>query len=68
MSTEQVRELLRAKTIRSASRTLHRLGIKPVARQAGRTGMNLYDAAQVRAAVANRPGRGRAASAKVTQN
>lgn len=68
-STEKVREFLGAKTIRSASRTLHRLGIAPVARQAGRSGMNLYDAKEVRAAVADRPGRGHArSSAKVTQN
>lgn len=63
-TTERVREELGAKTIRSASRTLHRLGIEPVAREPGRRGMNQYEAAAVRAAIANRPGRGRRATTK----
>lgn len=54
-NTERVREELGAKTIRSASRTLHRLGINPVAREPGRSGMNLYDPAEVTAAIAARP-------------
>lgn len=58
--TERVRQELGAKTIRSASRTLHRLGLKPVAREPGRSGQNLYDANAVRAAIAARPGHGRA--------
>lgn len=63
-TTEQVREELGAKTIRSASRTLHRLGVRAVAREPGRLGMNLYDAAAVRAAIEKRPGRGRRATTK----
>jgi hypothetical protein len=59
VSTEEVRVMLGAATIRSASRTLHRLGVQPVSRQPGRSGMNQYDAAEVRAAIAGRPGRGR---------
>jgi len=38
-------------------RLLHRAGIRPVGREPGRSGQNLYDAAQVRAAVQARPGR-----------
>lgn len=55
ISTEEVRVMLGAATIRSVSRTLHRLGIYPVSREPGRAGMNLYDAVEVRAAVAARP-------------
>lgn len=58
MNTEEVRVMLGAATIRSVSRTLHRWGIEPVSREPGRSGMNLYDAGQVRAAIAARPGRG----------
>jgi hypothetical protein len=58
-NTERVREELGAGTIRSASRTLHRLGINPVSREPGRSGQNLYDAAEVAAAIAARPGQGR---------
>ena len=42
----------------SVRNTLSRLGVKAVARQPGRSGLNLYDAAEVRAAAAARPGRG----------
>lgn len=59
LSTEEVRVLLGAATIRSASRTLHRLGVHPVSREPGRSGMNLYDAGEVQRALASRPGRGR---------
>lgn len=41
----------------SAYSTLYRLGIRPVARQPGRGGQNLYDAEQVR--TASRPGQGK---------
>jgi hypothetical protein len=57
-NTDRVREELGAKTIQSASRTLQRLRIKPVSREPGRSGMNLYDPAEVNAAIAARPGRG----------
>lgn len=53
-NTDQVRQALGAKTIRSASTLILRLGLKPVAREPGRSGMNLYDADAVRAAIANR--------------
>lgn len=56
-STERVRQELGAKTIRSAGRIIVRLGLVPVAREPGRSGMNLYDAAAVRAAIEARPGR-----------
>lgn len=59
VNTEEVREMLGAATIRSVSRTLHRLGVEPVSREPGRSGMNLYDAGEIRAAIAARPGRGR---------
>lgn len=58
INTEEVRKMLGAATIRSASRTLIRWGVEPVSREAGRSGMNLYDLRQVEAAVASRPGRG----------
>lgn len=56
-NTERVRAQLGAKTIRSASRIILRLGLVPVSREPGRSGMNLYNAAEVRAAIANRPSR-----------
>lgn len=59
-STERVRQELGAKTIRSAGRTIVRLGLTPVSREPGRSGMNLYDADAVRAAIAARPGNNRA--------
>lgn len=55
LTTEQVRVFLGAASIRSASRTLHRLGINPVSREPGRSGMNLYDADEVRTKAAARP-------------
>jgi hypothetical protein len=58
-NTERVRVELGLTSIRSASRALHRLGIRPVSREPGRLGMNEYDAAEVTAAIAARPGRGR---------
>lgn len=56
-TTDRVRQELRASSIRSAATLILRLGLKPVSREPGRSGMNLYDAAEVRAAIANRPGR-----------
>lgn len=58
-NTERVRQELGAKTLRSAGRIIVRLGLKPVAREPGRSGQNLYDSGEVVAAFAARPGRGR---------
>lgn len=57
-STEQVRAFLGAKTIRSAMRTITRLGLQPVDREPGRAGMNRYRAAEVIELVNAMPGRG----------
>jgi len=43
--------------ITGAGRLLHRAGIRPVGREPGRAGQNLFDAAQVQAALQARPGR-----------
>jgi hypothetical protein len=51
-NTERVRQELGAKTIRSAGRIILRLGLKPIAREPGKAGMNLYDAATAGAAIA----------------
>lgn len=53
-NTERIRQELGAKTIRSAGRIILRLGLTPVAREPGRSGMNLYEADAVRAALAAR--------------
>jgi hypothetical protein len=58
-NTDRVRQELGAKTIRSASRIILRLGLKPVAREPGRSGMNLYVASEVAAAIAAMPSRRR---------
>lgn len=55
-STERVRQELGAATIRSAGTMIVRLGLKPVSREPGRSGMNLYEPAEVRAAIASRSG------------
>lgn len=55
-NTERIRRELGAKTIRSASTIILRLGLKPVSREPGRSGMNLYDAADARAKIAGRRG------------
>jgi hypothetical protein len=55
-NTERVRQELGAKTIRSASTIILRLGLEPVSREPGRSGMNLYDAEAVRVAIAERRG------------
>lgn len=62
LTTSQVAELLGHRTEaarRSTARTLQRAGIRPVAREPGRAGENLYDAEQVRAWHEGRPGSGR---------
>lgn len=51
---EQVAEHMGVKPD-SVRRALHRLGVRPVAREPGRAGRNLYDPAQVRAAAAGMP-------------
>jgi hypothetical protein len=43
-NTERIRQELGAKSIRSAGRIILRLGLEPVSREPGRSGMNLYDA------------------------
>jgi hypothetical protein len=58
-NTERVRQELGASSIRSASRIILRLGVEPQSREPGRSGMNLYDAGEIRAALARRPGRGK---------
>jgi hypothetical protein len=59
LNTETVRVMLDLGSLQSAARALHRMGIRPVAREPGRSGMNLYDAEEIRKAIANRPGRGK---------
>ncbi|OPC84259.1 hypothetical protein B4N89_27985 [Embleya scabrispora] len=49
---------IRAGNPDSARVTLRRWGVKPVGRQPGRGGQNLYNAQAVRDAKANRPGQG----------
>jgi hypothetical protein len=53
-----VAEHIGATTTGSARKTLSRWGVRAVGREAGRSGESLYDAEQVRAAHAARPGRG----------
>lgn len=57
-NTEQVRVFLGAKSIRSAMGTINRLGLQPVDREPGRSGMNRYRAGEVIAKVNTMPGRG----------
>lgn len=59
-SVEQARQHLGAATKKSASRTLSRWGVKAVAYERGESGRPeaRFDAEQVRAAAANRAGRG----------
>jgi hypothetical protein len=60
-TTTEVAEFLGAASVRSASRTLNRARIGPVAREPGRSGQNLYDADEIRSQLAPeaRPGQGR---------
>lgn len=55
-NTERVRQELGASSIRSAATIILRLGLVPVSREPGRSGMNLYEADAVRAALAGRRG------------
>ncbi len=57
LNTAEVADLLGI-TEKSADKELRRWGIVPVGREPGRGGRNLYPAAEVRKAAANRPGRG----------
>jgi hypothetical protein len=59
-NTERIRQELGASSIRSAMRIILRLGLVPVSREPGRSGMNLYDADAVRTAIAARSSRGAA--------
>lgn len=45
-NTERLRQELGASSIRSAMRIILRLRLLPVSREPGRSGMNLYDAAE----------------------
>ena len=59
--TDQVADFLGYKgdaANESTRRTLGRWGITAVSRKTGRGGQNLYDAAEIRAAKKDRPGRG----------
>jgi hypothetical protein len=60
-TTTEVAEFLGAASVRSVSKTLHRLKILPVGREPGRSGQNLYDADEIRskAVPGARPGQGR---------
>lgn len=58
-NTERVRVEWGYKTIRSVSRALHRLNVKPVAGEGGRSGQNLYDPGEVTAAFESMPNRRR---------
>ncbi len=61
ITTTQAAELAGVKPT-GVHRLLHRAAIRPVGREPGRSGQNLYDAAQVEAAVQARPGRWPSAS------
>ncbi|MGH7743320.1 MAG: hypothetical protein ACREQ5_00660 [Candidatus Dormibacteria bacterium] len=54
----QAAQFLGSPTTDAAYRMLHRYKIKPVARETGRGGQNLYDANQVQQVAQQRPGRG----------
>jgi len=56
ITTTQAAELAGVK-VAGVHRLLARAGIRPVGREPGRGGQNLYDAAQVREALQARPGR-----------
>jgi hypothetical protein len=58
-TTAVAAEYLGLSTTGSARKALHRLGVAPAGKEPGRRGQNLYYAAQVRAAKAAMPGRGR---------
>ncbi|WP_372411985.1 hypothetical protein [Streptomyces luteireticuli] len=55
---DEVRNYLGLATPNGARTALSRWGVRPVARQPGRSGQNLYSPEEVRKAHATRPGRG----------
>ncbi len=61
LTTTQAAELAGVKSS-GVHRLLARAGVRPVGREPGRGGQNLYDAAQVEVAVQARPGRWPSAS------
>ena len=61
LTTTQASEVAGVKST-GVHRLLARAGVRPVGREPGRNGQNLYDAAQVEAAVQARPGRWPSAS------
>jgi hypothetical protein len=58
-TTAEAADYLGASSEGSGRKTLSRLGVAPVSREPGRGGQNLYDAAEIRAAKARMPGRGK---------
>ncbi len=58
-TTAEAAEYLGASSAGSGRKTLSRLGVAPLSREPGRGGQNLYDAAEIRAAKARMPGRGK---------
>jgi hypothetical protein len=52
---------------KAAARWLHRAGIRPTGREAGRTGQNIYPREVVQAAIASRPGRGARTDRRTTE-
>ena len=62
-TTAEAAEYLGASSAGSGRKTLSRLGVVPLSREPGRGGQNLYQAAEVRAAKARMPGRGKRALA-----
>lgn len=59
VSTSEAAALLGLRSPSDAGRTLRRWGLLPTSRQPGQSGENLWDAADVTTAIANRPGQGR---------
>lgn len=57
-TTDEVADFLQLGSRASARAQLSAWGITPCGRQAGRAGLNLYDADQVRARACQRPGQG----------
>jgi hypothetical protein len=58
VSTSEAATLLGVSSAASARKALERMGVAPIARRPGRGGESLYDAAQIRLAMRQRPGRG----------
>jgi hypothetical protein len=58
VTTSEAARMLGLANAHGARRALHRLDVHPVARQPGRSGESLYDADEIRTAMAKRLGRG----------